>query len=183
MPSYTLIHILYVAPSIHSRLNGSIQPGSSIAMQPTVQSILSKLLLFAAHASSHPSRFARGLPGAVYACSLSNWGGECVWRPLGFTPDEPCLSTTIGNIPAGFTFGSIGPDEFGGCLLYGSADCDSSGSGNSTIAVLTWPGNAAIDRVVGSLWCWTCKMSDCSDMKEAPELQIHRPKQPPPRLT
>ncbi|KAF2442927.1 hypothetical protein P171DRAFT_496207 [Karstenula rhodostoma CBS 690.94] len=146
-------------------------------MQPIVQSILT-VLLFAAYASSHHSHSTRGLPGAVYACNSSNWGGECVWRPLGFKAGEPCLSGEIGNMPAGFTFGSIGPDEFGGCLLYKGTDCD-----DDKLGYLKWPGTANVVPGVRSMWCWTCKMSDCSDIKDPYELQIHRHKPAPPRPT
>ncbi|KAF9734492.1 hypothetical protein PMIN03_000476 [Paraphaeosphaeria minitans] len=142
-------------------------------MQPILRLTFSLLLLFAAGASPHPSRFIRGLAGAVYLCPLRSWQGKCVWRPLGFKPDEPCLSEETGTIPTGFTFGSIGPDAYGECLLYSSTDCGYSDRGRSRIGTLKFPGVPNVMPGVRSLWCWTCKRSDCSDINPL-ELEINR---------
>jgi hypothetical protein len=144
-------------------------------MHPIVHFSFSVLLLFAAHASSYP-RSTRGLAGAVFACPLSNWEGACVWRPLDFKAGQSCLSEKYETLPAGFTFGSIGPDEYGECELYSSTDCDSSGSGRTNISVLAWPGSADVGDTVRSMWCWSCKEQDCHDIKAPWTVTIDRPK-------
>src|SRR5205085_10143421 len=76
-------------------------------------------------ATARPNLQRRGLPGAVYTCTGTDFRGDCQWT----APTTQCRQPG----PASLDFGiqSLGPDPDTSCILYEKFDC--TGNGIQTI--------------------------------------------------
>lgn len=59
----------------------------------------------------------RGLPGAVYTCTSTDFRGNCQWT----APPTRCIQPGPASLGAGIE--SLGPDPGGFCILYEKFDC------------------------------------------------------------
>ncbi|KAH7402797.1 hypothetical protein BKA66DRAFT_449535 [Pyrenochaeta sp. MPI-SDFR-AT-0127] len=62
----------------------------------------------------------RGLPGAVYTCTSTDFRGNCQWT----APPTRCIQPGPASLGAGIQ--SLGPDPGGFCTLYEKFDCTGS---------------------------------------------------------
>lgn len=90
-------------------------------------SILSIIALTSATVSAGAIQ-GRGLPGGVYACTGTNFQGNCAWYP----PSGEC------KIAGGDSVKSVGPDEGTTCTLYKGSDC------NEAIKMIHFPGETNV---------------------------------------
>jgi hypothetical protein len=81
----------------------------------------------------------RGLPGAVYTCTSTDFGGDCQWTP----PPGRCI--IIGN-PG---IQSLGPDPDGYCILYEKSDCT-----GTQIQTVRFPGISSSIPTAGAFKCY-----------------------------
>jgi hypothetical protein len=81
----------------------------------------------------------RGLPGAYYTCTKSNFAGECSWT-------QPNTECHIQGSPGGIA--SLGPDQGSTCALFKNASCT-----GDMIRTLTFPGIATGMPEFGSFKC------------------------------
>ena len=90
--------------------------------------------------SAHLHLSARGLPGAVYICTGSNFSGNCGW----ITPSLDCHLLGTGSTAPG----SIGPDSGGACVFYPDTECK-----GMPIETLRFPGSSDLPKSAQSLKC------------------------------
>jgi hypothetical protein len=74
-----------------------------------------------------------GKPGAVYYCSNTNFGGDCIYRPA----NDDCFAPPSAPM-------SIGPDKGGYCVLFEDCECKGSiinyDAANQGVNRVTCPG-------------------------------------------
>ncbi|KAF2192154.1 hypothetical protein K469DRAFT_479550, partial [Zopfia rhizophila CBS 207.26] len=88
----------------------------------------------------HRHHQRRGLPGAVYICTMPQFRGICGW----VMPSSEChIPGTGTQAPQ-----SIGPDPGGFCVLYEKADC----TGNQ-VKQLQFPGQESNLPEFGGIKC------------------------------
>ncbi|KAG9187663.1 hypothetical protein G6011_05534 [Alternaria panax] len=82
----------------------------------------------------------RGLPGAYYTCTKSNFAGDCSWT-------QPNTECHIQGSPGGIA--SIGPDQGTVCLLFKNSVCT-----GDRLKKVTFPGLATDMPEIGSFQCF-----------------------------
>ncbi|KAH6877825.1 hypothetical protein BKA58DRAFT_83433 [Alternaria rosae] len=110
---------------------------TAIALIALLLTIATTTTTISALPTHHLSR--RGLPGAYYTCTKSNFAGECSWT-------QPNTECHIQGSPGGIA--SLGPDQGSTCALYQNFSCT-----GDILQKLTFPGIATDMPKFGSFKC------------------------------
>lgn len=98
---------------------------------------------------AQPHLQRRGIPGAYYTCTGSNFKGNCAWT----APTTRCRQQG-GN---GIGILSLGPDPGGFCNLYEKSDCS-----GTAIQAINFPGISSNMPQFGGFKCFSSGKRDAS---------------------
>ncbi|KAJ4374287.1 hypothetical protein N0V83_003028 [Neocucurbitaria cava] len=101
-----------------------------LPLASTSASIFIILLALSTPSAARPNLQRRGLPGAVYTCTDTDFRGNCQWS----APTSQCRQQGPFNLG----IDSLGPDPSTSCILYEKFDCS-----GTQIQTVRFPGIAS----------------------------------------